>query len=97
MNPANLQLEGVYIAMAALVHALRDKGALSAEEIDAALANAEEKLAADPGRKTKLSDASRDGVFFPIRFLRLANQASAEGKHLSFSQLASRVGQTKPD
>jgi hypothetical protein len=95
MNPANLQLEGLYVAVAALVEALRDKDVLSAGEIDVALGTAEEKLSADPARKTKLSDASLEAICFPLRFLRLANQASSNGRHLSFAELASLVGQTK--
>ena len=97
MNTANLQLEGLYLALGALIHALRTKGILSAEEIDAALGLAEKQLAADPARKTKLSDANADAVAFPLRFLRLANQTSSEGQQLSFSELATLVGQTKPN
>ena len=97
MNPANLQLEGLYAAVAALMHALRDKGALSAQEIEAALRAAEEKITTDPARRTALSDASRDAVCFPLRFLRLANQTSSQGRQLSFSELTTLVGQTKPD
>lgn len=97
MNPANLQLEGLYAAVAALMHALRDKSVLSAQEIEAALGAAEEKIAADPARRTKLSNAGRDAICFPLRFLRLANQTSSEGRRLSFSELTTLVGQTKPD
>src|SRR5690606_15937290 len=34
MNTANLQLEGLYAALAALMNAIRDKGVLSADEIE---------------------------------------------------------------
>ncbi len=97
MNPANLQLEGLYAAVAALMLALREKGALSAQEIEGALRAAEDKISTDPARPTKLSDANRDAICFPVRFLRLANKASSEGQQLSFSELATLVGQTKPD
>jgi hypothetical protein len=43
MNPVNLKLEGLYAATAALMHALRDKRALSSAEIESALAAAEHK------------------------------------------------------
>ena len=97
MNPANLQLEGVYAAVAALMHALREKSLLSMQEIETALAAAEDKIASDPARRPGLSGANRDAICFPLRFLRLTNQTSAEGKRLSFSELATLVGQTKPD
>jgi hypothetical protein len=97
MNPANLQLEGLYAAVAALMDALREKGVLSAHELDAALGAAEDKITSDPARRPGLSGANREAICFPLRFLRLANQTAAEGKRLSFSQLTTLVGQTKSD
>jgi hypothetical protein len=97
MNTANLQLEGLYAAVAALMHALRDKGTLTPQEIESALGAAEEKIKSDPARRTKLSDANRDAISFPLRFLRIANQTASEGNRLSFSELTTLVGQTKPD
>ena len=96
MNTANLQLEGLYLAIAAITAVLRQKGLLSAEEIDAALASAEVKATFDPARPRELSGSNVDAICFPLRLLRLANQASAEGKQLSFTELATRVGETKP-
>src|SRR5690606_786426 len=49
MNTANLQLEGLYAAMAALMNAIRDKGVLSADEIETVLKDAE-TLNAESGR-----------------------------------------------
>ena len=97
MNPANLQLEGLYAAVAALMQAIRDKGLLSAQELESALAAAETKIVSDPARRPGLSEANRDAICFPLRFLRAANQTSAEGRQLSFSELTILVGQTKPD
>jgi hypothetical protein len=97
MNTANLQLEGLYAALAALIHALRNNGAMSAEEIEAALGAAEEKITGDPARRNKLSDANRDAICFPLRFLRLANQTDSQGRQLSFSELTALVGRNKPD
>jgi hypothetical protein len=97
MNPANLQLEGLYAAVAALMQAIRDKGLLSAQELEGALAEAETKIVSDPARRPGLSGANRDAICFPLRFLRAANQTSAEGRQLSFSELTILVGQTKPD
>ena len=73
------------------------KGALSALEIETALAAAEQKISTDPARQTKLSDANREAICFPLRFLRLANQTASEGRQLSFSELTTLIGQTKRD
>ena len=95
MNTANLQLEGLYVAVASILSALRDKGLLTEQEIERALAGAEDIALAD--RASQLSPAHIDGICFPLRLLRLANEAGAQGTQFSFSQLASRVGQTKPE
>jgi hypothetical protein len=58
MNPANLQLEGLYAAVAALMDALREKGVLSAQELETALGAAEDKITSDPARRPGLSGAS---------------------------------------
>jgi hypothetical protein len=55
-------------------------------------------LASYPQRPTELRGANIDAICFPARFPRHALQASSEGQiSLLFAQLASRVGQTKPD
>jgi hypothetical protein len=97
MNTANLQLEGMYAILAALVGALREKGLLNGEEIDRLLASVEQSLASDPRRPVELRGANVDAICFPARFLRLALQASAAGTELSFAEVAGRVGLTKPD
>lgn len=97
MNTANLQLEGIYAVMAALIGVMREKGLLGNEEIDQLLAGVEETLASDPDRPAELRGANVDAICFPARFLRLALQASSEGHKFSFAQLAGQVGLTKPD
>jgi hypothetical protein len=97
MNTANLQLEGVYAVLAALVGALRDKGLLQPDEIDGLLGGVEQDLAQDPYRSNELRGANVDAICFPARFLRLALQRSSAGEPFSFAQLATLVGQTKPD
>lgn len=97
MNTANLQLEGVYAVLAALVGALRDKGLLQAGEIDSLLVDVEQSLACDPLRPNDLRGANVDAICFPARFLRLALRESSAGEQFSFAQLTGRVGQTKPD
>jgi hypothetical protein len=97
MNTANLQLEGVYAALAALAAALRAKNLLSEAEIDAAFGEAEKRLAVDSGRPSELREAHVDAICFPLRLLRLANARSAAGQDFSFVSLAAEVGRTKPD
>ncbi len=96
MNTANLQLEGLYLALAATLNLLREKGLISEAEIDSALAAAEVKATFDPDRPSELSPAHVDAICFPLRLLRLANHAHAEGRAPTFTELAMRVGETKP-
>jgi hypothetical protein len=95
MNTANLQLEGVYAILAALLQNVRDRGLVSNQELDQLLASVEKASASDPNRPPELREANVDAICFPARFLRCALQASAEGRAYSFSELASHVGQTK--
>ena len=95
MNTANLQLEGLYAALAALMNAIRDKGVLSAEEIELLLRDAEALNIAES--KRKLSDSNRDAVRFPFRYLRRANRAAAGGKPRSFLEIATEIGMTKDE
>ena len=95
MNTANLQLEGVYAVLAALLEAIRDKGVLSEQEMDKLLAGVEAALASDARRPVELRDANVDAICFPARFLRRALTASSEGRAFSFAQLASEVGHMK--
>ncbi|MBB4003225.1 hypothetical protein [Aurantimonas endophytica] len=96
MNTANLQLEGLYVAVSALMTALRQNHVLTEGEIDDALARAETALLSDPGRPTELSPAHVDAIAFPLRYLRLANNRSANGEFPTFTELAAQVGREKP-
>lgn len=93
MNTANLQLEGLYLAVAAVNRALVRSGILTAAEVDAALDAAETAAGAD--RPDGISTANRDAVVFPIRLLRLANQSDEDEPIPRFSELARAVGETK--
>ena len=95
MHAANLQLEGLLLALYALLDRLKYKGLLSEHEIEDALASAEANALADPQRVSQLSPASLDGMTFPIRFLRIANTASKVPE--TFTTIAQLVGETKPD
>lgn len=91
MNTANLQLEGLCMAFAALVELLKDKGLVSGAEIDAALERAEQTAVAGKD----LPAANLEAVAFPVRLLRLANSTSFAGHPLPFQELARRVGEAK--
>ncbi|MDH6230686.1 hypothetical protein M2281_001258 [Mesorhizobium soli] len=96
MNTANLQLEGLYLAIASINDVLVKKGILSVEEIDKALRRAEANATADDHIIDDMSPANRDAVCFPIRLLQLANGGSlSTGDLPSFSELARMVAQTK--
>lgn len=92
MNTANLQLEGLYMAFASLVELLKEKGLVSAGEVDVALARAERS--AFEGKENDLSASNFEAIGFPIRLLRLANTTSFEGHPLPFPELTRRVGES---
>ena len=94
MNTANLQLEGLYLVVAALNNALVGKGIFSREEIGHALKLAEQTALGDYGNE-ELSSSNRDAVAFPARLLMLANNGASSTEIQSFSELAKLVGQTK--
>ena len=91
MNTANLQLEGLYAAVAALMSTLRDKGVISSEEIDRCLREAEDTMTS--GKPRDLSPANIEAIRFPFRYLRAANNAG--GCPRSFSAIAAEIGMTK--
>lgn len=94
MNTANLQLEGLYLVVAALNNALVNKGLLSREELGHALKLAEQTALGDEATED-LSTAHRDAIAFPARLLMLANNGASGDEIQSFSELAKLVGQTK--
>lgn len=94
MNVANLQLEGLYLAVASINDLLVRKGVVSREEIDLALRRAEQTALGDD-RMQDLSPAERDAVAFPSRLLAAANDTALDGFIPPFSELARHVGKTK--
>jgi hypothetical protein len=95
MNTANLQLEGLYLAIASINSALVRKGLLTVEEVDMALRRAEANAIGEDRLTEDLSPANRDAVCFPIRLLQIANNSQAAGDVPQFSELARLVGETK--
>ena len=96
MNTANLQLQGLYAAIAELLTTLRAKGLLDGAETDAMLRRAEQTAGDDAEQRGELSLAEFEAVLFPIRLLMEANRAAERDEHLGFSSLARMVGQMKP-
>jgi hypothetical protein len=94
VNVANLQLEGLLMAVAAINKLLVDKGLVSVAEIDLALGKVEASLTGEERITEELTPANRDAVCFPIRLLKLANLGESEWIP-PFSELAKSVGQTK--
>ncbi|BCH22268.1 hypothetical protein MesoLjLc_20110 [Mesorhizobium sp. L-8-10] len=95
MNVANLQLEGLLMAVASINSTLVRKGLLTSDEVDNALRRAEAGLTGEERLYQDMSPANRDAVCFPLRLLQLANRASATAATPSFSDLARLVAQTK--
>lgn len=93
MNVANLQLEGLYLVIAALNDLLVKKGILTHAEIDLALRHAEQAGLGDY-RAEDLSPAERDAVAFAARLLAVANNGAGD-ELPSFSELAKLVGRSK--
>ena len=97
MNTANLQLEGVYAVLAALLQTLRDKSILSDAEIGQMLAEVERSIASDGGRPVEVRASNVEAMRFPARFLRHALEASAQGEKPSFAQVAARIGRERAE
>lgn len=95
MDVSNLQLQGLYLAIASLNNALVAKGVMSRDEVNVALQRAEQTALGDDRLMEDMSPASRDAVAFPARLLMLANNSASETEIVSFSELAKMVGQTK--
>ena len=95
MNTANLQLEGVYAVLAALLASLRNRGLMDSDELDRLLAGVESALAGDVRRPSEVRDANVEAICFPARLLRQALKADAEGRPFSFARLTGEVGQSK--
>lgn len=95
MNVANLQIEGLLMAIAAINNTLVRKGLLSVDDVDLALRKVEASLTGDERLYEDMSPSNRDAVCFPIRLLMAANAAQGEADIPPFSDLAKSVGKTK--
>lgn len=95
MNTANLQLEGVLMAIAAINRALVEKGILSVGDLDQALGVSEQLGLGSDRASESLSPAHRDAIAFPARVLRLANSIPGSDPLPDFAELAKTVGAMK--
>lgn len=95
MKVANLQLQGLLMAVASINNALVHRGLLSVDDIDQALRKAEANLTGEERLFEDMTPANRDAVCFPLRFLMAANSTQDETGISSFSELARMVGKTK--
>ena len=95
MNTANLQMQGLLLAVASINNTLVHKGLLTIDDIDLALRKAEASLTGEERLFEDLSPANRDAVCFPIRLLQMANLSQGEADVPGFSELTRMVGQTK--
>jgi hypothetical protein len=95
MNVANLQLEGLIMAVASINHVLVRKGILSVAEVDTALLKAQSDMTGEE-RSSELSLASRDAINFPLRVLQICNRRDPEADLPTFSEIARLVAGQKP-
>ncbi len=95
MNTANLQLEGLLLAVLAVNRKLVERNILTQLEIDDALRDAG-IAAAENQSNGATTTINQDVIQFPIRMLRLGN-ATSDIDHLpSFQDLARAVGEATP-
>ncbi len=95
MNTANLQLEGLLLAVSSVLETMRRKGLLTEQEIVESLGDAEACTKSRIGGMPDLSAANLDAIQFPIRFLRAAMSVTSHGA--SFMELTTMVAETKPE
>jgi hypothetical protein len=91
MNTANPQLEGLYLAFAAINRLLVSKGIVSHSEVQKVLQETEQTVL-DDSRPLTVSRSHQKAVAFPIRVLLLANEATERGDSFDFEDLAREVG-----
>jgi hypothetical protein len=97
MNTANLQLEGVYAVLAALLQTLLDKKVMTGEELGRLLTEVEGAIVADASRPSEVRTSNVEAMCFPIRFLKSSLHASSRGQRPSFAEVTSRIRATRDE
>ena len=92
MNTANLELQGLYLAMAAINDLLVEKSIVTHPEIRDALSRADAVAGKSPAAND-LSNANRQAIHFPLRFLSLASEKSEGGNPVAFHSSAKHVAE----
>jgi hypothetical protein len=95
MNIANLQIQGLVMAVAHINQALVKRGILSIDDVDSALAKTEASLTAEERVFEDMDPAQRDALCFPVRLLKRANLGQSEDFIQSFSELTKEIGRSK--
>ena len=91
MNTANLQLEGLLLALAAVLRTLRRDGLLTDAALTRALDDATQAADGDM-RRHLVTPANQNAIRFPIDFLRRAALASEQE---NFTAIASEIGRNR--
>jgi len=91
MNTANLELEGLYVAIAAVNHLLVQKGVVTLAELQGALDEAHNATKA-AAKERELSGSNREAICFPIRFLMLASAKADRGEPVDFHSVTREIG-----
>jgi hypothetical protein len=93
MNTANLQLEGLLVALTHLVGVLQRKGLMTHEEVRDALAQAEKTALGHADRGGQLREANQQAILFPIRYLAEATSSHAQGR--PYREITADIGRDK--
>jgi len=88
MNTANLQMEGLLLAVASVLEVMVRRGVVAREELSKALEAAEECAARD---REGLRQANLEAIRFPIRYL-METVSGAQGSS-NFAAVATRVAE----
>jgi hypothetical protein len=91
MNTANLELEGLYVAIAAVHHLLVQKGVITLAELQDALDEAH-TVARGAVKERGLSGSNKEAICFPVRFLRLASDKADRGEAVDFHSVTREIG-----
>ncbi len=91
MNTANLELEGLYVAVAAVNHLLVQKGVIALAELQDALDEAH-TVAKAAVKERGLSGSNKEAICFPVRFLRLASDKADRGEPVDFHSVTRDIG-----
>jgi hypothetical protein len=91
MNTANLELEGLYVAIAAVNQLLVQKGLVTQAELQGTLDRAH-GVAKAAAAERELSGSNREAICFPIRFLMLACDRADRGEPVDFHSVTRDIG-----